>query len=177
MNTDVATLGGSPGSQHGFVASVTINDEIVLANSTPSPAEMDGTVLVSDHGGARRQAALDQLRPRVWRHPVARIAVADAFAGCVFNLVHCVSPAVVVIGGRMAPAGDLLLGPAWAQLEHRRSQHPSFRATVGRAEGGDDAVLRGRRAYRQDGPNEALLPQGKGAANRVDVGMRGGYGA
>jgi glucokinase len=57
--------------------------------------------------------------------------VADAFAVGVFNLVHCFSPQLVVIGGGMSQAGELLLGPVrevqGGQSGGRRRRRPAGR--------------------------------------------------
>jgi len=74
-------------------------------------------------------------------------AAAEAFAIGVFNLVHCFSPEIVVIGGGMSQAGELLLGPVRAILERCGSGCPASHAKVVRAEGGDDVGLRGAGAY------------------------------
>jgi glucokinase len=74
-------------------------------------------------------------------------AVAEDFAIGVFNLVHCYSPQIVVIGGGMSQAGDLLLEPIRAMLGQCSAGCPASRASVVRAEGGDDVGLRGAAAY------------------------------
>ena len=71
---------------------------------------------------------------------------AEALAVGVFNLVHLFSPQVVVIGGGMSQAGDLLLGPVREMLEKR----PGSRVSVVRAATGDDAGLKGAAAYWAD---------------------------
>lgn len=71
---------------------------------------------------------------------------ADALALGVFNLVHLFSPQVVVIGGGMSQAGDLLLDPVREMLERR----PGSRVSVVRAAAGDDAGLKGAAAYWAD---------------------------
>jgi glucokinase len=77
-------------------------------------------------------------------------AVADALAVGVFNLVHCFSPEVVVIGGGMSQASELLLGPIRARLLHCGPHCPASRAQVVKAEGDDDVGLRGGLAYWMD---------------------------
>ena len=71
---------------------------------------------------------------------------ADALAVGVFNLVHLFSPQVVVIGGGMSQAGDLLLDPVREMLEKRTGS----RVSVARAATGDDAGLKGAAAYWAD---------------------------
>ena len=71
---------------------------------------------------------------------------AEALAVGVFNLVHLFSPQVVVIGGGMSQAGDLLLDPVREMLEKR----PGSRVSVVRAATGDDAGLKGAAAYWAD---------------------------
>ena len=71
---------------------------------------------------------------------------ADALAVGVFNLVHLFSPQVVVIGGGMSQAGDLLLDPVREMLGRRTGSSVS----VVRAATGDDAGLKGAAAYWAD---------------------------
>lgn len=75
---------------------------------------------------------------------------AEALAIGVFNLVHCFSPEVVVIGGGMSQAGELLLGPVRTRLERCEPTCPASRARVVKAQGGDDVGLRGGFAYWMD---------------------------
>ena len=75
---------------------------------------------------------------------------ADAFATGVLNLVHCFAPEVVVIGGGMSRAGDLLLGPVRDKLAQRGLGGPEVQPRVVVAQAGDDAGLRGGRAYWAD---------------------------
>lgn len=88
--------------------------------------------------------------------------VAEAFAIGVFNLVHCFSPQVVVIGGGMSQAGELLLSPVRAMLARCGSNCPASHPTVVRAEAGDDAGLLGGFAYWMDCSNEAERPENAG---------------
>jgi len=74
-------------------------------------------------------------------------SAAEALAIGVFNLVHCFSPEVVVIGGGMSQAGELLLGPVRARLERCGPTCPASRARVVQAQGGDDVGLLGGLAY------------------------------
>jgi len=85
---------------------------------------------------------------------------ADAFAVGVFNLVHCFSPQIVVIGGGMSQAGELLLGPVRRRLATCGRACPASRARVVAANGGDDAGLRGGFAYWMDRWKDAALPSG-----------------
>ena len=73
--------------------------------------------------------------------------VAGSFAVGVFNLVHCFSPELVVIGGGMSQAGDLLLDPVRKALSQCDDLCPASSAEVVRAQGGDDVGLRGGAAY------------------------------
>ena len=72
---------------------------------------------------------------------------ADALAVGVFNLVHLFSPQVVVVGGGMSQAGDLLLDPVRETLGGCPGSCPASRASVVRAAAGDDAGLKGAAAY------------------------------
>ena len=74
-------------------------------------------------------------------------SVAGDFAIGVFNLVHCFSPEVVVVGGGMSQAGALLLDPIRTMLIHCGASCPASRAEVVQARGGDDVGLRGAAAY------------------------------
>ena len=71
---------------------------------------------------------------------------ADALAVGVLNLVHLFSPQVVVVGGGMSQAGDLLLDPVREMLEKRTGS----RVSVVLAAAGDDAGLKGAAAYWAD---------------------------
>ena len=77
-------------------------------------------------------------------------SAAEAFAIGVFNLVHCFSPEVVVIGGGMSQADDLLLGPVRERLAGCGNVCPASHARVVRAQGGDDVGLLGGLAYWTD---------------------------
>ena len=77
-------------------------------------------------------------------------STAEAFAVGVYNLVHCYSPEVVVIGGGMSQAGELLLGPIRDQLERCEHGCVASKAKVVKAQGGDDVGLRGAYAYWMD---------------------------
>ena len=73
--------------------------------------------------------------------------VADSFAVGVFNLVRCFSPELVVIGGGISRAGDLLLDPVRKALSECDDLCPASRAEIVPAQGGDDVGLRGGAAY------------------------------
>lgn len=73
-------------------------------------------------------------------------SAADALAVGVFNLVQLFSPQVVVVGGGMSQAGELLLDPVRRALE----SCPASRPSVVRADAGDDAGLKGAAAYWAD---------------------------
>jgi glucokinase len=84
--------------------------------------------------------------------------VAGDLAIGVFNLVHCFTPDTVVIGGGMSQAGELILGPVRAALTRCADGCPASRVKVVRAQGGDDAGLRGAAAYwaeTRSAPNSA----------------------
>ena len=74
-------------------------------------------------------------------------SVAGSFAVGVFNLVHCFSPELVVVGGGMSRTGDLLLDPIRKALSQCRDLCPASRAGVVLAHGDDDVGLRGGAAY------------------------------
>ena len=74
----------------------------------------------------------------------------DALAVGVFNLVHLFSPQVVVVGGGMSQAGSLLLDPVRQALGVCPASCPASRASVVRADAGDDAGLKGAAAYWAD---------------------------
>lgn len=86
---------------------------------------------------------------------------ANAFAVGVFNLVHCFSPQLVVIGGGMSQSGELLLGPVREKLAACGRACPASRATVVRAAGGDDVGLRGGLAYWMDNQKSAAQDGGE----------------
>ena len=73
--------------------------------------------------------------------------VADSFAIGVLNLVHCFSPELVVIGGGMSWAGDLLLDPIRKALSRCGDHCPASSAEVVPAQGDDDVGLMGGAAY------------------------------
>ena len=75
---------------------------------------------------------------------------ADALAVGVLNLVLLFSPQVVVIGGGMSQAGDLLLDPVRQAIMACPPSSPASRALVVRAATGDDAGLKGAAAYWAD---------------------------
>ena len=77
-------------------------------------------------------------------------STAEAFAVGVYNLVHCYSPEVVVIGGGMSQAGELLLGPVRDQLGRCEHDCAASKAKVVKAQGDDDVGLRGAYAYWMD---------------------------
>ena len=73
--------------------------------------------------------------------------VAEAFATGVFNSVHSFSPEIVVIGGGMSKAGDLLLDPVREMLTGCGEECPAARVKVVGAHGDDDVGLKGAAAY------------------------------
>ena len=76
--------------------------------------------------------------------------VAESFAIGVFNMVHCFSPELAVIGGGVSSAGDLLLDPIKSALSECGENCPASRTKVVRAEGDDDVGLRGAVAHWTD---------------------------
>jgi glucokinase len=77
-------------------------------------------------------------------------AVARDFAIGVFNLAHLFSPEVIIIGGGMSEAGELLLGPVVDRLATCKARCPALRTRVVKATGGDDVGLKGAAAYWAD---------------------------
>ena len=77
-------------------------------------------------------------------------SIAEAFAVGVLNLVHCYSPEVVVIGGGMSQAGELLLGPVRERLERCGDGGVASKVKVVKAQSDDDVGLRGAYAYWMD---------------------------
>ena len=73
--------------------------------------------------------------------------VAGDFAIGVFNLVHCFSPEIVVVGGGMSQAGALLFDPIRSILAKCGGGCPASGVKVVLATGGDDVGLRGAAAY------------------------------
>ena len=80
---------------------------------------------------------------------------AEAFAVGVLNLVHCYSPEVVVIGGGMSQAGELLLGPVRERLKRCGDGCVASKVKVAKAQGDDDVGLRGAYAYGLDSSSPA----------------------
>lgn len=76
--------------------------------------------------------------------------VAESLAIGVFNLAHLFSPDTAVIGGGMSQAGDLLLGPVRDAFNACQPGCPAIGVRVVRAEGGDDAGLKGAAALWQE---------------------------
>ena len=76
--------------------------------------------------------------------------VAENLAVGVFNLAHLFSPDMAVIGGGMSQAGDLLLDPVRDAFNACQPGCPAAGVTVVRAEGGDDAGLKGAAALWQE---------------------------
>lgn len=76
--------------------------------------------------------------------------VARAFTIGVSNLAHCFMPERIVIGGGVAEAGDLLLGPVRRQLNQCAGTCPVSGADVVRAQLHDDVGLFGALALWTD---------------------------
>ena len=117
------------GATHGTVEG--LGSGTALARLAGQDAASVGSRATAGDAGAKRHFA----------------SVAENFAIGVFNAVHCFSPQVVVIGGGMSEAGDLLLEPIRAILERCGAICPASCALVVRAQGGDDVGLRGAAAY------------------------------
>ena len=98
---------------------------------------------------AGQDAAFVEARAKAGAADAVRIfdMVAGSLAIGVFNLVHCFSPEIVVIGGGMSHAGDLLLDPIREILTNCRVSCPASVAKVVRSTGGDDVGLQGAAAY------------------------------
>lgn len=78
------------------------------------------------------------------------VEVADALAIGILNLAHIFSPEVIVVGGGLSQAGDLILDPIRKMLAERAQNFPASRAKVVLASGGDDVGLKGAAAYWSD---------------------------
>lgn len=76
--------------------------------------------------------------------------VAEVLGIAVHNLVHCFMPERVVIGGGVAQAGEILLGPVRAELDGCDKGCSIRGDGVALAEGGDDVGLLGAYAFWQD---------------------------
>ena len=76
--------------------------------------------------------------------------VATDLAIGVYNLVHCFSPELVVIGGGMTESGDMLLEPTRALLKQAGPFRLASNVRVVKAEVGDDVGLKGAAAFWTD---------------------------
>ena len=76
--------------------------------------------------------------------------VATDLAIGVYNLVHCFSPELVVVGGGMAKTGDMLLDPMRALLKQAGPYRLASSVRVVKAEAGDDVGLKGAAAFWTD---------------------------
>lgn len=76
--------------------------------------------------------------------------VGDALAVGILNLAHIFSPEVIVVGGGLSQAGDLIFDPIRRMLVERGKNFPAGRARVVPASGGDDVGLKGAVAYWSD---------------------------
>ncbi len=76
--------------------------------------------------------------------------VADALAIGTLNLTHIFSPEVIVIGGGLSQAGDLILDPIRQMLVEQGKNFPASLAKVALTSGGDDVGLKGAAAYWSD---------------------------
>ncbi len=65
----------------------------------------------------------------------------------IYNLVHCFSPELVVVGGGMTTAGEPLLEPMRAMLARAGPYRLASSVRVVRAEAGDDVGLLGAAAF------------------------------
>ena len=89
-------------------------------------------------------------------------SVAKDFAIGVYNMVHCFAPEIVVIGGGMSQAGDLLIGPVREMLARCDEACPASKARVVRAAGGDDVGLKGAAAFWSDHRQANFLTEQEG---------------
>jgi glucokinase len=113
---------GQRGCLERYASASAVARHYVLAGGAP----VDGSVEV-----AARLAAGDPIARQVWDDAVDALVTALLLACAVLG------PAVVVIGGGLAQAGDALLGPVRAGLYARMTFHR--RPTVVAAELGDQA--------------------------------------
>jgi glucokinase len=86
---------------------------------------------------ARAAAQGDSLAERVFFH------AADMLGVAVVNLVHVISPEVIVIGGGVSQAGELLFGPIRKRLAHDGMPLPIRGVGIKPASLGDNAGLVG----------------------------------
>ena len=151
-------------SSTGVGAGVIINGK--LLHGRLSLAEAGHTIIDWTTGGTLETLGSGTALARVAGEDAAAVAAraaagdpaasqhfastAEAFAVGVLNLVHCYSPEVVVIGGGMSQAGELLLGPVREQLQRCGHGCVASKAKVVKAQGDDDVGLRGAYAYWMD---------------------------
>lgn len=136
----------------------TVIDRAAAARGEPATLEelASGTALARLAGEAGieggppevvvRVEAGDQTATSIWERVVEAAAIGVA------NLVHIYAPQVVVVGGGLSRAGNLLLDPIRAHLA--RSAPPGLAVAVEGAALGDDAGLVGAAAWRQAFPRE-----------------------
>jgi glucokinase len=127
----------------------TIIDRTAVAAGAPATLEDQGSGtalgrLAAEAGlegsGARLADLVEAGDPtavRIWG------SVAEAAGIGIANLAHLFSPEIVVVGGGVARAGELLLGPIRAALARLGPRHLATGIELVRAALGDDAGLAG----------------------------------
>jgi glucokinase len=130
-------------------AGQTIIDRPAVAAGAPATLEDQGSGTALDRlaaeaglegsgaGLVELVEAGDPAAVRIWG------SVAEVAGIGVANLAHLFSPEIVVVGGGVARAGELLLGPIRAALARRGPRHLASRIEVVPAALGDDAGLAG----------------------------------
>ena len=148
----------------GVGAGVIVGGRLLYGNW--SLAEVGHMIIDRDSGGTveslgsgtalRHLAAEDPARLTARAHAGDERAqdllreVADAFAIGVVNMAYCFMPERIVIGGGLAQAGDLLLGPVRERLTRHGAGLAVTAAGVVPARGGDDVGLQGAFALGTD---------------------------
>lgn len=140
----------------------TIIDRTAVAAGAPATLEDQGSGtalgrLAAEAGLEGSGAGLlelvqagDPTAVRIWG------SVAEAAGIGVANLAHLFSPEIVVVGGGVGRAGELLLGPIRAALARLGPRHLASRIEVVRAALGDDAGLAGAAGWSDAIVREAL---------------------
>ncbi|MFJ6075322.1 ROK family protein [Streptomyces sp. NPDC093065] len=102
-----------------------------VASAAAAYSARSGRTVTGAAQVAGLKAACDPVAEAVWARAVTHLATALA------SSVSLVSPQVVVMGGGLSEAGELLLGPLREQLDRRLTFHR--RPTLVRAAPGDEA--------------------------------------
>ena len=137
-----------------------------LLHGAYSMAEIGHTIIDRDTGGTVESLGSGPALARLARREAADVVaeardgyavalaqlgtVASDFGIGVFNLIHIFSPEIVVVGGGMSRAGDLLLDPVRGMLVGCGDTCPGSRARVVLAKGGADVGLKGAAAFWSD---------------------------